>query len=278
MLDEPEIYDMLDLISGERQEAFAFEKALQLHEFKMWILFPDELTPVVSVGIAAIWVLEHLERELGVDFWETDPDETMLHLFKNSDYRSIFNNILNHPLYWTHLVAYASRHDIDKLVNVRRRRSNTVARMMSYRHRAIVHASASERNAASINRSTFFVSKFPGGDNVRRRTMFNRWASMKLSAVWVYASQLDGTDFFPRKFGLPTKDFISLIRRDADDDVTINKVLGYYAHISEGYRELNDDTLVFQIPKRVPRLHCRAPNFTEQELEVMKLYREEFAD
>ncbi|MGO9674019.1 MAG: hypothetical protein ACLPSF_07595, partial [Methylocella sp.] len=66
-----------------------------------------------------------------------------------------------------------------------------------------------------------------------------------------------------------TKDFISLIRRDADDIATINKVLGCYASISERYRDLNDEAEVFKISDHVPRMQLPAAPFNEQELDAL---------
>ena len=273
--------DIVKLIVGARKEQFAFEKALRLHQFKMWILYPKPALqgPIESTRIAAVRVLDFFEKKiLGDDYHSDYTAATASKLFNNKAYRSIFNTFINDTGGLIKLIHTSSTYDNDNYISEREQYIATVAALVRYRVRASKWCKEPSRNVASINRSIFFVSKFPSEENISPRSLHSRLAGMKRSAIFAYLITDFELDFFPRKVRGSREQFITTLNADAEAYENINRLFGYYAFISETYDWLMDGTEMIKVPACVQRIEPPLQPFSEIELAVINRYAEEFRD
>ena len=56
-----------ELLVGDRPERFPYERAIQLFQFQVWMLFPNEASYVKTAGLtAAAKILEHIAENIFV--------------------------------------------------------------------------------------------------------------------------------------------------------------------------------------------------------------------
>jgi hypothetical protein len=70
----------VDLLIGEQNERFEFERAISLLEFQTWIYWPETTLPNIAGLMAAVLILENIEddiyfQEADLAHREENPDE-----------------------------------------------------------------------------------------------------------------------------------------------------------------------------------------------------------
>jgi hypothetical protein len=71
----PSLNETVELLVGEWEESFKYERAIRLFEFQTWIYWPHDDRATNTAGMmAAVFILEHIEEDIYWDVQAADPD------------------------------------------------------------------------------------------------------------------------------------------------------------------------------------------------------------
>ncbi|MHC2274933.1 hypothetical protein ACVME8_001544 [Bradyrhizobium diazoefficiens] len=190
---------MLKGIVSGKPEAFPQEHNIRMLQFRTWLLFPDEGKIVDAIGrLAATYVLQQLESEKRPARFGRRKDcgsRTLIGLLKDKAYATLYDAFFSSSG-WTALLNQHSVRELDKQIEVRKGEVDTVCDMIDFRFRAVEHGSLPVKKA-HIAAGELYVWAHPKPGKPTWRTIRKRWAHLKLSAPFLYASEKLGFDFLP---------------------------------------------------------------------------------
>jgi hypothetical protein len=149
--------DTAELLTGEREERFEFERAIRLLEFRTWIYWPLTNKPSTAGMMAAAIILENIEEDIFCDESDTarreaDPDPEFGSLIdlddkpnstssrinalrSNKAYRQVHDYIFAKRGGLMRLLYSPSPKEFDAEVSRRRETATGVADLIDYRLR-----------------------------------------------------------------------------------------------------------------------------------------------
>jgi hypothetical protein len=296
-----EVNRTVELLTGERNEDFEFEKAIRLLEFQTWIYWPQLTAPqpeaANSAGLmAAVFILEQIEEDIYFDeasfassqenYGEskgvilTDkPDATLNRikvLMANKTYRKVHDYILAARGGLPRLLYCPTPEGFDDALAKRRKKARIAAELMDYRLRYAQHGGA---DGHGTNRHAIFFKWWPTYDVPGKRgatpknksettKTLNRYEKMfRHSAIFIYLNEMRGFSQIP-EFGDASGDFVTPLRRAATNVDELRRFFGAYAYVAE---TIEDPMLI--VPDTVPRVRIQTAPFTQTELQTIAHYR-----
>jgi hypothetical protein len=303
----PYFFDVLrstvELLVGEREEQFEFERAIRLMEFQTWIYWPgiDTNMPNIAGLMAAVLLLENIEDDIFADEADfaqrtADPDNPHLinltdkpnatlgritALRSNQAYRGVHDYIFAARGSLEALLYCPSPEKFDADLERRRVKAQIAADLIDYRLRHAQHGSAypdhgTNRHAAFFKwwptydvpgqRGTTVVDKSPS-----TKTIFSWAKEFHITSIFIYLNETGDYSQIP-EFGNEAGDFLRPLRAAAEDVDELRRFFGTYAYIAETIEAAGGERPSLIVPPTVPRVEIQTAPFTQPELQVIADY------
>jgi hypothetical protein len=291
----------VDLLIGEQNERFEFERAISLLEFQTWIYWPETTLPNIAGLMAAVFILENIEDDIYFDeadlaHREENPDEprgvsltnkpdATLHrigvLRANKAYRGVHDYIFAARGSLENLLYCPSPEQFDADVVKRREKARIAADLIDYRLR---HAQHDGRYGAGTKRHAVFFKWWPTYDvpGTPGATPENKSESPKTivrwekefrdTAIFIYLNERHGYSHIP-EIGNTVGDFLRPLRAAAEDVGELRRFFGAYAYIAETIKAAGGEGPAVIVPATVPRVEIQTAPFTQTELQTIADYK-----
>jgi hypothetical protein len=293
----------VELLVGERNERFEFERAIRLLEFQTWIYWPgmDTNMPNIAGLMAAALILENIEDDIYADEAElaqrtADPDTPpsitlndkptatlgrINMLRHNETYRGLHDYIFAARGSLENLLYCPTPENFDAMVAERREKAGLVADLIDYQLRWALYGRADSR-CGTMRHAIFFrwwpTYDIPGrrGITVKGKSPSTKtltlWAKeFELTAIFIYLNEWCGLPQIP-EFGNCSGDFLRPLRAAAQNVAELRRFFGAYAYVAEAIEAAGGGSPAVIVPSNVPRVEIERAPFTETELQVIADY------
>lgn len=293
----------VELLVGERNEQFEFERAIRLMEFQTWIYWPGTNTkmPKIAGLMAAVLLLENIEddiyfdeagleqslkdpdRQPSIDF-DDKPNATLGRisaLRSNQTYRSLYDCIFAADGSLENLLYCPSPPQFDADLERRRDKAKIAADLIDYQLRHAQHGNAYP-GYGTTRHAVFFkwwpTSDVPGkrgitaeGKSESPKTLFHWAKEFQITSLFIYLNESRGCSQIP-EFINYDGDFLRSLRAAAKDVDELRRFFGSYAYIAETIKAVGGERPSIVVPRSVPRVEIQTAPFTRPELQVIADY------
>src|ERR1700730_1098527 len=305
------IDDAVEVLVGERNELFKYERAIRLFQFQVWTLtsqefFPGATTHVSHAGqIAAVMFLDYLEEE---DFVESESEarkfravgqsqlinlgdkplqrmERILMMRQNSNiYRQIYDQMLALPGGLLGLLGTPSPGDFDLEMARQKANADAVVGMVENQLRYIQDGSGDKRRGSSPAQAIHFMwaatkdirgrrGKTVEGKSPSARTLGSKWRQYERSAIFIYLNERHG--FSQRPMPIDDFEFVPNLLKQSDNLKELRRYFGAYAYITECFKAAGQEQPSVKVPATIDRVPISTEPFSEAELGIIAGYEED---
>jgi hypothetical protein len=277
-VDATDLKDTISLLVGERKEHIVHERAIRLFQFQTWMYTPDNSLQTVKIAgrLASTLLLAQIaNRTLNASKKPMLYDSAQVQrLFKRAEYRNLYDFVIGDYGGWTELAWSPSPQQLDRNMKSYRRTALTTARLLEYQFRYMEH-NGSKKEHANLSHALFFLKKQENSS--AHKTLKNHWSDHQHSAVFLYASELLGFNFWPAT--MMDETFVSQLLSAAEDTVRTRRFFETSAYIAMKTAGLHDAFAAQEALMSWPnRKRPKTTPLTEAEEKRMEKYDSEYMD
>jgi hypothetical protein len=199
-------------------------------------------------------------------------------LFKNDDYRSIYNNIIAPSGGFTELLHTETPQIFDNALQGRIERLKYIPQIIEYLLRCVQHK-PNEAAICNISHAYFFIwwpSVNKNADSTTTRTLATWWTTVKNTAIFLYLISKNDLDWFFIRAS--ADNFLDQLIERAADIESMKKLLESYAYVADQLSGLDLDIEIISLPENMPRAEIVLPRFSSDDEDVLADYKTHYME
>jgi hypothetical protein len=289
--------DTTELLLGNREEKFQYERAIRLFQFQTWVFVPCFRTIEWAGLIAAakiarlIEIHEYLPHPNGEPKFDDYPAITLERIVelqkKRPSYFRLYNKFIAPCGGLMALLEAPSPKSFDSLMAKNKEKAKIVADLVDYRLRCALFEPDIARGA-NINHAIFFnwwpTHDIPGrrgvtveNKSVSPRTMRDSWDAWKESAIFIYLHEKHKFKLSPPNTDVEEEVFLYRLSA-AEQLVELRRLLGAYAYIADAIQRTTGEEQYIAVSKGLALTPVAVAPFSDVEQHTIAQYKDYNAD
>lgn len=291
--------DVVRLLIGDRPERFPYERAINLFQFQVWMLYPEQQFVELAGLTAATKILDRIQDYIFAE-QEDAKERTLWHiplinlndrppltldrisaLRGNLAFGAVYDSFVANLGGLPALLYALPPPKLDAEIRKRIESCPVVSDLIDYRLR-YAHTIGADGEASTLRHAKFFVwwptRQMTAGRGVRlpekspsTKTMDKWWKEWRHTSAFLFLNHRCGFCQFPA--AADDDLFVDNLLKSANDVGELRRFFGSYAFLEETITPGKKAPLEKIIPATIPRVALEVMPFTPEELGTIAAYK-----